>query len=93
MAHWADAEEITIANAIPIPRRSKLRPDQTQVEHLLANGEGTPVVVTDGQRGWRAPGLWSFEYLAQRYGDASLIANDLAPLRHDASTCNATRLH
>ena len=50
-------------------------------EHLLVGGEGTPVVVSDAQRGWHAPSLWTFEWFEKHYGDSELIANDLAPLR------------
>ncbi len=79
--HWPDLEPATLPNAIPIRRRSKLTPEETTREHLLAGGEGLPVVVTDAQAPWKARRLWSFEYFAQRYGDEELIVNDRAPLR------------
>ena len=81
--HWSAVDAAELPNSVPIPRRSRLSLTETMHEHLLVGGEGTPVVVSDAQRGWRAPSLWTFEWFERHYGDSELIANDLAPLRVD----------
>eukprot|EP00438_Fugacium_kawagutii_P033421 Skav220515 [mRNA] locus=scaffold279:216931:222868:- [translate_table: standard] len=43
----------------------------------------TPVVLTDAQDGWPAREKWTFDWLAQRYGDEMMPCSDLAPFfRH-----------
>lgn len=81
--HWSPVDAAELPNSVPIPRRSKLSPAATMHDHLLAGGEGTPVVVSDAQQGWRAPSLWTLEFFEANYGDSELIANDMAPLRAD----------
>ena len=43
----------------------------------------TPVVITDAQDSWPARHKWTFDWLAERYGDELMPCSDLAPFfRH-----------
>eukprot|EP00966_Prymnesium_polylepis_P234185 5416656-Prymnesium_polylepis.1 len=82
MAHWPDLEPAEIANATAIDRRDNLDPAECMSRYLLARGgEGVPVVVTDAQRDWKAPKIWSLEYFKKHYPDDEIICSDRAPYR------------
>lgn len=78
--HWPDLDPQEISNAIQIERRQNLNAEETMRRYLLP-GEGRPVVVTDGQRDWKAPKIWSLDYFKKHYPDDEIIASDRAPLR------------
>ena len=76
---WASWPPIDVEGATAVARRSSVDPEMVMARHL-AEGEGEPLVVTDAQRGWRARAEWDLEFLAKKYGDDDVIANDAAPL-------------
>ena len=76
---WASWPPIDVEGATAVARRSSVEPEMVMARHL-AEGEGEPLVVTDAQRGWRARAEWDLAFLAEKYGDDDVIANDLAPL-------------
>ena len=73
MARWQDLDHVPIANGIPILRRSRLSPEVAWRDHVVADGDGLPVVVTDATDGWKARELWSAAYFAQVRRDRSSL--------------------
>lgn len=87
----AEAEAVVgvVARAMGRVRRVRaLR--AAEAEALLVEGEGTPVVVEDGMRGWDRAALTP-SALAERTGDALVLANDRAPARRADSRPGASR--
>ena len=87
MAHWPDRQPCTDLgpNTVRIDRRNNLLPHETTARYLrglsASTSEGTPVVVTDAQDGWKSSKLWSLEYFRSNYGTEPLIVSDRAPYR------------
>ena len=79
-------------NARPAARVTAPDPDTVGAIYLESGGPvtpgddtravGTPVVVTDGSRGWDVGMAWGLEGLARRFGGETVRCNDRAPARH-----------
>lgn len=71
--------EVMVPGASPVDKCAGLsEADMTQ--RFVAS---RPVVITDAQEGWPARSKWTFQWLAEHYGDEEMPISDLAPFfRH-----------
>ena len=71
--------EVVVEGAKPVDKRAGL--SVTEMDENFHNS--TPVVLTDAQDSWPARQKWTFEWLAEQYGDEMMPCSDLAPFfRH-----------
>jgi hypothetical protein len=63
-----------VRDRLDVDRRQGLTRDEMEREYL--SPPGRPVIITDVVGRWPAYGKWTFEYLADRFGDQDIVVRD-----------------